>query len=251
MIAIEIEYKHYITFFAILSRVAVILFMMPSVGVASIAAKFKVVLAAMLSICIFGTIDDASLHNNINSIGTAGIFLHELLCGLLIGGLSMIFTSIIHTSGMIISLQSGFSSASLFDPSSKAQSTVLQVMINLVLSVFIFATDLHILYIQAIVKSYTKIPMLNFSISDYFDYFLRTFSNSWFVSLQISAPFIIASIILMVGAGVLSKLMTKLQIFFLILPCQIALGLVLFFGVIATVCWRFFYCYNDVFEYFL
>jgi flagellar biosynthetic protein FliR len=58
-------------------------------------------------------------------------------------------------------------------------------------------------------------------LGNFTDYFLDIVREIFVVSIKIMSPQIIVSLLLLVGAGILSKLMPALHIFFLITPVQL------------------------------
>ena len=56
----------------------------------------------------------------------------------------------------------------------------------------------------------------------------RLIADSFRLALQLTAPFIVISLIFFMGLGMLARLMPQLQIFFVGLPVQLAGGLLIF-----------------------
>ena len=54
-------------------------------------------------------------------------------------------------------------------------------------------------------------------------------SDGFAAALALSAPFVLIGIIVSIGMGVLARLMPQVQVFFIVMPLQIALG----FGILA------------------
>lgn len=57
---------------------------------------------------------------------------------------------------------------------------------------------------------------------------LEVISSSFVVGVQMSAPFIVFGLVFYFGLGLLARLMPQLQVFFIAMPANIALGLLLF-----------------------
>ncbi|MBU6474638.1 MAG: flagellar biosynthetic protein FliR, partial [Alphaproteobacteria bacterium] len=82
--------------------------------------------------------------------------------------------------------------------------------------------------LAAVVNSYKLFPAGVFpdagSVSDVVT---RATSLAFRVGVQITLPFIVVGTLLQLGLGILSRLMPQLQIFFIALPVQIFLSLLL------------------------
>ncbi|WP_204316069.1 flagellar biosynthetic protein FliR, partial [Serratia marcescens] len=59
-------------------------------------------------------------------------------------------------------------------------------------------------------------------------------SKAFMVGIQLSAPFLVFSLVFNVGIGVLSKLMPQMQVYFVGAPLSILLGFLILVAVIAT-----------------
>ena len=105
--------------------------------------------------------------------------------------------------------------------------------------VFVFATDLHHLMLEAMVMSYgLMIPGTVPQIDDMSQVMSRLVADAFVLGIQLSAPFIAVGLVFYLGVGLLARLMPQVQIFFIALPVQIFLGFLAFaFAVSAMLLW--------------
>ena len=158
-------------------------------------------------------------HNFSANIGYLAI---EILIGLIISIASNIYFQSLYTVTQIISLQSGLGSAAFFDPLQKSQMAVFSTFISLATIVFIFATDTHYLFINAVADSYIKFPpgeALN--AGDLSKFITHVVNNSFILAFKLVSPFLVVSLAMITGTGILARLMPNLQVFFVITPAQI------------------------------
>jgi flagellar biosynthetic protein FliR len=94
----------------------------------------------------------------------------------------------------------------------------------------ILESDMYMRVIGGIYESYNKIPVGGFfnNYNDFTSLVIGSVGKMWSVGIQMSMPFILINIAIMIGGGILSKLMPQLQIFFVILPVQIIVGIIVF-----------------------
>ena len=78
----------------------------------------------------------------------------------------------------------------------------------------LFATNMHHLFILAIVDSYKVfLRALYIEWGDSAFVIARLIADSFRLALQLTAPFIVISLIFFMGLGMLARLMPQLQIF--------------------------------------
>jgi flagellar biosynthetic protein FliR len=79
----------------------------------------------------------------------------------------------------------------------------------------------------------------------------RAVSASFLTGFQIALPFIVISVVLYVGMGVLSRLMPQIQVFMIAIPVQIMLALVILMISLSSMMLFFITRYEQGMIYFL
>ena len=93
----------------------------------------------------------------------------------------------------------------------------------------IFSTDLHHVAIGAISGSYRMIPPgAALPTGDMAELTVRLVSASFVLGFQLAAPFLVFGFALYAALGILARLMPQLQVFFVVMPATIWVGLILF-----------------------
>ena len=169
----------------------------------------------------------------------------EIVIGSVIGLSARILFSSMHVAGMVIALQSGLASATLFDPSQGTQGTIFGNFLSLFALLLFFATNMHYLMLYGLAESYTLfIPGVNLPVGDFSELISKIVSSSFMIGIKISAPQIVIGLLLFLASGVLARLMPNMQIFFVIIPLQIMISLlVLLLTFSASLTW-----YMDTFK---
>lgn len=104
----------------------------------------------------------------------------------------------------------------------KSQVTLISNFLVMVVTVLIFATDTHYLFIKGVAESYEKFPVGELINSGDLSKFVTFIINDSFIlAFKISSPFLLVGLAILVGGGMLARLMPNLQIFFIITPAQI------------------------------
>jgi flagellar biosynthetic protein FliR len=90
-------------------------------------------------------------------------------------------------------------------------------------------TDLHHLFIAAIVKSYAIFPFARAApVADAGQLAIQTMSQAFSLGLQLSAPVLVFSLVFTVATGLVARVMPQFQVFFVAAPLQVLLGLSVF-----------------------
>ena len=153
----------------------------------------------------------------------------EIVIGVFLGTVARMMLSALETAGAIISLQLGLSTAQVFNPLLAQQSAITGAFMTVFGVLLIFLTDTHHLMLRGLVASYGLFPAGGFpGFDDLSDTVAHLVSASFRLAVELAAPFIVLGTIFFVALGFLSRLMPQMQIFFIILPIQVAGGIVVF-----------------------
>ena len=133
-------------------------------------------------------------------------------------------------------MQSGLGSAAFFDPDQRSQVTLLSNFMILVAIVFIFASNTHHLFIHAIIDSYAKFPPGELLDSGDVSKFVSfVINDSFILSFKLASPFLVVSLAILTGSGMLARLMPNLQVFFVLTPAQIIVMFGVFYIIIDAI----------------
>jgi flagellar biosynthetic protein FliR len=165
--------------------------------------------------------------------------LKELFIGLMIGGILRLFMTSLASAGEIVSLQTTLSFSQTANPAQAQPSTTLGTFLGLIGILLIMTTDLHHLFLGAIVRSYSIFPFTrDVPINDAGQLAIQTMSRSFALGLQLAAPVVVFSLVFNIATGLVARVMPQFQVFFVATPLIVLLGLSVFalsLGVIGMV----------------
>ena len=215
------------TFLATFVRFGAAMVFLPGIGESFVSIRTRLLLALAISFVATPIVAD-SLPNLPADVGTMFLFIFaEVLVGVFIGLLARCLFAALTTAGTIIAFQTGLSSAMLFDPSSNQQNAITGAILSMCGMAMLFITNLHHAFIAGLVDSYGLFPAGAIpDVGAMADTFAQTVSKSFGLAMQLAAPFILLNTALNVAVGLLARLMPQLQVFFLMLPLQIGLSLI-------------------------
>ena len=220
--------------FLVFCRIGTCLMLLPGFGDSYVPAQVRLLFGLVLSLALAHAIP-ALPKLPASATMTLFLILHEVIIGLLIGGIIKIMTAAVHVGGTIIAAQSSLGQASLFDPSQQSQGAVFGTFMQMLALALIFALDFHHLIISGLVSSYDVFTVEGpMAWADFSALATKTVSESFAVGVQIASPLIVVGILINLTSGILARLMPAFQVFFVILPLQILVSLFIFMATLST-----------------
>ncbi len=208
-------------------RLGTAIMIMPGVGDSFVPTRIRLHFAVALSLALF-PLTVVYIPDPIP--GTFGLFsliMMEFIIGIFFGGIARIFMMALDTAGMVISISSGLSNAQLFNPALATQGSLVGAFLSITGIVVLFAMNLHHLLFAGIIESYELFPLGALpDIGSMAEMVARAVNAAFAVGIKIAAPFLVISILIYTGMGVLSRLMPQVQVFLIALPLQILIALI-------------------------
>lgn len=218
----EITTEFVFHFMLIFARLGTAFSMFPAIGDRYIFMRGRLVFALTVSLVLYPILQMYLPTYSENFSLNVNLIVIEILIGIIISIGAKFYYWSIHFIGQIISMQSGLGAATFFDPAQKSQIALFTSFLFLTTTIFIFSTNTHHLFIESIIESYKRFPPGEWvNISDINKFIALTINDSFIVAFKISSPFLIISLVMLIGSGVLARLMPNLQVFFVITPAQI------------------------------
>lgn len=242
-----------VVFMMVFARLGTAVMIMPGIGDSFVSERVRLFFALGFSVAIAPVVGPLLPDVTVGSLQFLLLILKEMLVGLFIGTVARIFMTAIDTGGMLISMQTGLGNAMVFNPSMAGQGSIIGAFLSVTGTTLLFMTDLHHLVIYAIFESYMTFPAgpalpvaggMAETIS-------RAVMQSFAIGFYMAVPFIIVSLLLYIGMGVLGRLMPQIQVFILALPLQILLGVLTLFLVLSSVLLYWMGQYEEALRMFL
>jgi len=211
------------------ARVGTMLMLIPALGEQIIPARLRLSFALVFALVLYPLLSPTLPAIPTELMAVVGLVGHEVIIGLILGGITRLIVMAAQVAGAVIAFQSGLSVAMAADPTQGGiQGAVIGSFLSFLGIALIFATDLHHLALAAIYDSYRVFsPTTPLMFGDIAQLTLNTVSGAFVVGVQMSAPFIVFGLVFYLGLGILARLMPQLQVFFIAMPASIAVGLIL------------------------
>ena len=216
--------------FLIFCRIGTCLVILPAFSSPRIEVMTRVFLAAAVSLALSPLIFDAlrgAVHGR-SDIDRIGIIFSEIIVGGAIGGLARIFFSAIESSAQAISSLAGLTGVFNQEVATDETGTPLTSLMSLSATMLVFASDLHLQMFSGLLESYFAFPPETplAYIMD-LERVRQVFAASFYILLQICAPFVLFALISNLALGLLNKLVPNIPVYFIASPFTVAGGLVL------------------------
>jgi flagellar biosynthetic protein FliR len=212
----------------VFARLGAVVMLLPGLGETFIPPRVRLGFALALSLMMFPLIHGAPpLPSDVG--GLAGAVLKELLIGLMIGGVIRLFMNSLAAAGEVVSIATTLSFAQTANPMQAQPTATLGTFLGILGMVLIFTTDLHHLFIAAVVQSYDVFPFSrSVPVADAGQLAIQTVGRSFALGIQLSAPVLAFSLIFNIATGLVARVMPQFQVFFAVSPAAILLGLSVF-----------------------
>ncbi|MBS4536036.1 flagellar type III secretion system protein FliR [Clostridium sp. D2Q-14] len=222
-------FSKYQIFLLVFIRMTGIFIITPIFSRTNIPTILKVSLSLIISIITFTTIgeQDLIIEGNIHLMI---LIFKELTIGLIIGFISYLFFVSLIIAGQIIDTQIGFGMANVFDPQHNTQVPITGNFYY-ILALLIFLTiDAHHWFLQAIVKSYSVLPIGNINLNDgILNQIIVIFSEIFNIGFKISSPVLATIFLSNVLLGILARTVPQMNVFVVGMPLKIVVGLLTIF----------------------
>lgn len=222
----ELEY-----FLLVFTRITCFIYIAPFYGMSNTPNRVKIGLGFFISVLVYNMLSPYETLAYQSVEGYAVIVLKEAVTGLLIGFGANICMNITSLAGQIVDMDIGLSMATIFDPTTKEQTTISGGFFKYVIMLMLLVSGMHRFIIQALIETYELIPVNGaiFQTKALFAAMLQFMSDYIIIGFRICLPVFIVILILNVVIGVLAKVSPQLNMFSVGIQIKILVGLAVLF----------------------
>lgn len=221
----EIAVSQFVLFFLIFLRVTALVVVAPIVGHQAVPVQVKVALGIFVALVLYPVvaISNPPVDLSFGSFVVAGA--KEVATGLLIGFASGMVIQGAVVAGELISFDLGLSMASVLDPESGMQNTLMSEFLQLVMVMVFLLVNGHHFVLQTLRFSYEAAPIGGIALSQPLaDRLLSIAGMTLVIGVKIAAPVIVASFLVNVALAVLTRVAPQINVFMLNFQLKIGIG---------------------------
>ncbi len=211
-----------------LARIGAIFALLPGLGETSVPAPIKAGLMLTLTLLLLPVIEPMLPPRPASEAAIAQLIAIETANGLWFGWLARVMTSSLPLAGQIIADVSGFSNILMPSPDLGGQTSAISRLYEVAVPALMLSTGLYMVPIAALAGFYRLVPPGALAWSgDSVPMTIGTVAASFELALRLATPFILTGIAWNVAIGLIARLVPRMQIFFVAMPGQIGVGLLL------------------------
>ncbi|EHH68937.1 flagellar biosynthetic protein FliR [Gluconobacter morbifer] len=228
-----------LAFVLVMSRTSALVMVMPGLGEQSlpmmVRAGITLTLTALL-LPLVAPLSDAGALGRLSPAGLLVMIAVELFAGVLIGWMAKLITLALPIAGQMIAMFIGISSVLQPDPDLGSGSSAPARFMNLLAPLVLLMTGAYVFPIHAVLGSYSLIPpggglMMHPvawpMLGDATHGVIQLTERSFTLGLELSAPFLILSLVWQLMLGIMTRLLPTLQIYNAATPLQMLGGIAL------------------------
>jgi flagellar biosynthetic protein FliR len=217
------------------ARIGTMLMLLPGAGEQNMPTRVRLTIALVLTAVLLPAHQKAYTVD-LTALGPVMVMLfQEIIIGAVLGLTARLAISALQIAGSVVAQQMGLGFVTAIDPTQGQQGMLVGNFLTLLGITLVFATDLHLLVIEALNDSYTlfqpgEMPL----VGDVAQHVTQIVTTAFRIGIQLAAPFLVFGLLFHLGLGVLSRLMPQMQVFFIGLPLSIMLGMLLLLVVVGA-----------------
>lgn len=225
----------------VLSRTGAVVMVMPGLGEQSMPMMIRAGCAITLTALLLPLVTPLLMQSHLEAlapVALGGMIAVELFAGVLIGWMARLICMALPIAGQIIAVCMGISSVLQPDPDLGSGSSAPARFLNLLAPLVLLVSGAYILPVRAILGSYSIIPpgggLLAAAshghwnlLGDSAQGIIQLTERSFALGLELSAPFLILSLVWQGMLGIMTRLLPTLQIYNTANPLQLLGGIAL------------------------
>ncbi len=212
------------TFLLVFVRVTIILALIPIFSARQIPKLVRFGLALIISFIISKTIPTIAPINGIGGLVVAAFA--QAAVALVFGFTASLVFMGIQAAGEIVDLQIGFGSATLVNPLTNQQSTLVSQFEVAFATLLFLVTDSHHLLFEGLSGSFALVPLPYIVVSPtVLPAIAMFFGAAVAIVLKIAAPIGVAIFVTNVSLGLLARIAPHINVFVIGIPLQLSVGL--------------------------
>lgn len=211
----------------VFARIGAALMVLPAFGDSVVTPRYRLMLALLISLLVSPVLSSSLPRLPDNPLALALLVIGEILIGVFLGLVSRLVLTAVDVAGMVISFNLSLANAFVFNPSITAQSSLLGTFLTTLAVVLILVSDMHHLMLMGVVDSYAMFaPGAPLPTGDMADTIAQQVSGAFVIGVRMAAPFLVIGLIFYLGLGLMARLMPQAQVFFIAIPMQVMIGIV-------------------------
>lgn len=232
MIYPVISLPYIMAFLTILVRVIGIFTTAPILGTKIIPNIAKVGLGLFLSYMIFSiTPNQINYFRELHFLTYSILLISETIIGILLGFVASLIFNAIQFGGRLIDISMGMHIASVVDPLSSEQQSLVGQFQYILCILFFLSMNGHHLILTALLKSFSITPIgtLTFTAS-FANTLMQIITTSFIIGIQLAGPVVATLFLVDFSLGIIAKGVPQMNVFLTGMPLKSLVGFLIVFA---------------------
>jgi flagellar biosynthetic protein FliR len=215
-------------FVLVLARVGAAMTLLPGLGEAVAPAVVRIGLALSITILLMPELQPMMPPTPAAGLSMALMVAGEVITGLWFGWITRMIVLALPVCAQFIGYLIGLSSVLQPDPELGAQSGALGKLFEMAAPVLLLVSGLYRLPLTALSGLFQLIPpgqML--PVGDTTEIAIHAVGTGFSLALQLASPFVVIGVVWHIAMGLIARIVSRMQIYFVSMPGQIMTGLAL------------------------
>ena len=218
-------------FMLVFARLSVVFMLLPGISAAFVPVRLRQLFAVLVTMLVQDTLPPQPNE----TAGLLWLVVSEALIGGFLGAVVQIVMAALEFAGQMISTATGMANSMVDDPVTEEQSAIVIGLLNVTALAILFISGVHHFMLMAMVDSYNLFaPDGPLFAQDMLNLVTRLLDDAFYMGIRLAAPFLVFEMVFQISSGILARLSPQLNVFFVVLPLQIILGLSIFMVALPT-----------------
>jgi flagellar biosynthesis protein FliR len=214
------------SFFWVLMRVSIIIFLLPLFGAKGVPSLWKAGLSMILAVILLPSVPHAARYPDTAVEIIIGLASEAMLGFILALTVRMFFASV-QLAGHFMSFSMGFSMARAMDPQAEVQDSVITEFMYILTILIFFAVDGHHIFIRALASSFKTVPPNGiFFDSSIPGIIVKISADMFLIGVKLAAPMMVALFLSNLCLGIIARTVPQINILMVGLPVNLAIGFI-------------------------
>lgn len=215
-------YSHYITnFLFILLRAGIFISLLPVIGGKELPGQFRIGLAVFIALLLTPVIHFRIAENSIPIL-----VIKEMIIAMALGMTVRFVFLAVNLAGTLIGFAMGLSMATTYNPEI-GQDTLISQIYGIMTMLIFLSMEAHHDLIFVFFKSFELLPAGQLNIEPLLPMIIAMGTGMFVLAIKIAAPVMVGLLIVQLLSGFLYKAAPQMNIFFIAMPLNIFLGMML------------------------
>lgn len=231
MIDLSFSYDELLYFFLVLVRVATFVFSAPFFNMSNTPNHVKIGFSVLVSYLIYMTLTPVTPLEYNTILEYTVLVLKEAMVGLIVGFGANICAMVVSFTGSIVDMETGLSMATLFDPTTRQETSISGVLYQYALTLMLIVSGMYQYLLKAFVETYTLIPINGavFNREHLLNSIVKFMGDYMIIGFRICIPIFCVMILLNAILGIMAKVSPQMNMFAVGIQLKVLVGLGILF----------------------